>query len=174
VANHGNLHAADVVAVFDSQMGADEALLQLRMAGFDDSRIGYFVWHPNRGLTNMLDRNFAFVGAAVGGAIGIALSVGVSQLLNGWSLWARDFGEPFGLRIACGAVLALFCGLIGWGIGLGVPRASVEAPAVNPGVGPFIIAVSAGDARDRAWSLVRHAGGHELPPGALMARPVAV
>ena len=33
---------ANVVATFDSQYDADEAILELRLAGFRDNRIGYF------------------------------------------------------------------------------------------------------------------------------------
>ena len=112
--------------------------------------------------------------AILGGIIGAALGVGLARLINDWSLAAADFGDPLGLIITCATFLSLFCGLIGWGIGVGMRRTSVEAPAVDPGVGPFIIAVEAGEASERVWAIIHRKGGHELPPGALMSRPLGV
>ena len=52
-AHDNRLHSADVVAAFENQDDADEALLQLRLAGFRDDQIGYFAQHPTRGLLEM-------------------------------------------------------------------------------------------------------------------------
>lgn len=171
---HRKLHSADVVAAFESQDEADEAVLQLRMAGIGDSRIGYFVWHPVGGLTDLMDRNFAFAGSVIGGIIGAALGAWLARLLNDWSVLARDLTDPLGLAITCGTFGALFVGLLGWGIGVGMRRTSVAAPAVDSRAGAFILAVSAGDTRDRVWSIIHGKGGHELPPGALMTGTAAV
>ena len=41
--------AADVVAAFDSQDDADEAVLELREIGVRDDHIGYFSYTPDAG-----------------------------------------------------------------------------------------------------------------------------
>ena len=177
MAHDSRLRDADVVAVFDNQLDADEAVLQLRNAGFSDDRIGYFSRHPYRGLTDLINHDYAFPGAVLGGVIGAALGVGAAYLINMWSASSADLRQPFGLAVTCGVVLALFCGVIGWGIGLGMRTRRVAPPAVDPAAGAFIVAVSAGEAdeaRSRAWAAIRRHGGHELPPGAMMAHPAAV
>lgn len=169
--HHGNLHSADAVAVFENQDDADRALLHLRSRGFTDRHIGYYAWHPSTGLMNLIDRSYAFSGAIVGGIVGAALGVGAAWLLNRWSDSARDVHDFFGLAITAGTFLALFVGLIGWGVGVGMHRSGVEMPAVDPSVGPFILAVHAGGARDLAWSILHDSGGAEVPAGAATARP---
>lgn len=169
--HHNNLHSPDVVAVFETQDGADRALLHLRSRGFTDRHIGYYSWNPYTGVMNLIDRSYAFSGAIVGGVVGAALGVGLAFLLNMWSDAARDVHDFFGLAITAGTFLCLFCGLLGWGIGVGMHRSGVEMPAVDPSVGPFILAVHAGGARDLAWSILHDSGGTEVPAGPTMARP---
>jgi hypothetical protein len=169
--DHGNLLTPDVVAVFETQDEADQAVLQLYGQGFTDRQIGCFAWHPLTGLMNLIDRSYAFSGSVVGGIVGAALGVGLAWLLNIWSDQARDVRDFFGLAITAGTFLCLFGGLIGWGIGVGVHRSGVEMPAVDPTVGPFILAVHAGDQRDLAWRIVRRCGGGDVPAAAATAYP---
>jgi hypothetical protein len=173
-APHENLHSADVVAVFDSQDAADEAILQLRLNKFPDGQIGYFMWHPTAGLTDLYDRSYAGAGVVVGSVVGAALGYGAAWLLNQWSVVAADVSDFFGLAVTCATVAAMFGGFIGWMIGVEIHRRGIEAPNVDPAVGPYIIAVHAGDAQERAWGIIHRYGGHELPPGAMMAHPSAV
>jgi hypothetical protein len=170
-ASNNRLHSANVIAVFENQDDADEAVLQLRLSGFRDRQIGYFAQHPTRGLTDLLEHDREFAGSVIGGIAGAFLGVGMAWALNKWFAnieGARDF---FGLAITLGTFGAFFVGFIGWWIGEGISRRAVDAPLVDSSVGPFVLAVSAGEATDLAWHAIHHHGGHELPPGALMAHP---
>ncbi len=168
------LHNADVVAAFENQDDADEAVLQLRATGFHDNQIGYFAWQLNGSLMDLLDRHYGFAGSVIGGIAGALLGVGAAPLLDEWSIRVMDLHDPLGLAITLGTFGALFVGFIGWWIGASMMRRGVEAPAVVPTAGSFVVAVSAGDARELAWAAIRQHGGHELPPGAMMAHPSAV
>jgi hypothetical protein len=173
-AHDGKLHSANVIAVFDNQEDADEAVLQLRLSGFRDRQIGYFSQHPTRGLTDLLEHDREFAGSVIGGIAGAALGVGMAWAINRWFAIGVDAPDIFGLSITLGTFMALFVGFIGWCIGAGVERRAVDAPAVDATVGPFVVAVSAGDATDLAWHAIHHHGGHEVPPGVMMARPAMI
>jgi hypothetical protein len=150
---------ANVVAVFDSQEDADEAVLELRLAGFKDSRIGYFSRTPDGEMTDLLERNHWMTGAALGAIAGAALGVWLARLIPGWeSRYLRGI-DTFGLTITCAVFGVLFVGVVGGLIGLAIPRRMVEAPELGHSAGPLVLAVDAGDARDRAaFALSRHGG----------------
>lgn len=174
------LHNADVVAVFENQDDADEALLQLRLAGFRDDHIGYFSWHPTVGLTNLLDCDYGAAGSVLGGILGALLGVGLAMLLDARYAAVTGASDLLGLAITCGTFGSLFIGFLGWWVGASIPANGVEAPAVDPTVGPFIMMVAVGNihddpsaqaAHDRAWDVLQRNGGHELPPGAMVGHP---
>lgn len=173
-AHKSRLHQADAIAVFDTQDDADEAVLQLRLRGFRDSQIGYFVQHPTRGFTDLLDHNRGFAGSIVGGIAGAALGVGMARLMNEWWVMRTGASDFFGLALTMATFMTLFVGLIGWGIGVGITQRAVDTPAIDPTVGPFVLAVAAGAERGSAWSIMHEYGGHDLPPGAMTAQPLAV
>lgn len=157
---------ADVVAAFDNQDDVETAVMQLRLAGFEDDRIGAFA-RSGECMMDMMDRHHGFTGAVIGSGVGIALGVVLAALLNRWSEAARDVSDMFGLSatlVTCGA---LFVGLIGWSIGLGVRRDGVECPALDSGSGAFTLAVASGtpDAHDRAQAVLRQYGGRERSVG---------
>jgi hypothetical protein len=173
-AHEDKLYGADVVAMFENQDDADEAVLQLRLLGLSDDHIGYFAQHPVNGWMDLIDHDRGFVGSIIGGFLGTAVGVWLAQLLNGWSAVSDALIDPFGLSVTLGTCLALFGGFLGWWIGTGIQHRSVSAPAIDPAVGAFIVAVSAGALHDRAWSVIREHGGHEVPPGAILQYPIAV
>jgi hypothetical protein len=173
-AHEDKLYNADVVAMFENQDDADEAVLQLRLLGLSDDHIGFYTQHPVRGLTDLIAHDRRFSGSVVGGIVGTGLGVWAAQLLNGWSLTVDALSDFFGAAVTLGTCGALFVGFLGWWIGTGITCQSVRAPAVDPHVGAFILAVSAGDLHDRAWSVIRQHGGHELPAGAVLPQPIAV
>jgi hypothetical protein len=150
---------ANVVAVFDNQLDSDEALLRLRLAGFRDDRIGYFSHDPNGQVVDLLSRNFWLTGAAVGGVVGAALGVLAARLVWGWS--TPDFGglDWMGLTTTCAVFGALFAGLVGGLVGLAMSRRLVIPPELGETAGPLVLAVSAGDDRERAAALLRQQGG---------------
>jgi hypothetical protein len=173
-ASKANLYRADVVATFENQNDADEAVLQLRLAGVGDNHIGYFTQNPRRGLIDLIAHDRRFSGSVLGGIVGTVLGVLAARLVNGQAVAFDSVSDPFGLAVTLGTSGALFFGFVGWWLGTGVSRRSVEMPAVNTHIGAFILAVSAGALRDRAWALVRRHGGHELPPDAVLTQQIAV
>jgi hypothetical protein len=182
-AHDSRVHSADVVAVFENQDDADEALLQLRLSGFRDDHIGYFSWHPTVGLTDLLERHHGFSGSVLGGILGGFLGVGMAMVLNDWYAALTGAHDFLGLAITCSVFMALFIGFMGWWIGASFAARGVEMPILDPAIGPFIMAVSTGDmhddpnassARARAWEVLHRNGGHELSPNAMMPHVSAV
>src|SRR5687767_8842926 len=57
---------ADLVAVFDTQGAAEEAVYRLRLAGFGDDRMACYSRTPGLGLLDTFNRDYAFAGAAIG------------------------------------------------------------------------------------------------------------
>lgn len=168
MSTHTSGTPADVVAVFDTQGAAEEGVYRLRLAGFGESQIACYSRPPGIGLLDTFNPDFAFVGAAAGGAVGIGLGAFLWPLVNQWGMFERNVSDPLGLSSAMCIILALACGLIGWGIGLGVKRPVLADPASVPtSSGAFVLAVNAGADRDRAWTAIRAAGGRE--PGAAAA-----
>ena len=153
---------ADVVAAFDDQTSANDAIYHLRLAGFGDDRIACYSRPPGLGLTEAFNRDFAFAGVIVGGVVGVALGELLAPLVNQWSLATRDVDESFGLSAVMTIVLALACGAIGWSLGLRCRRPAVTAPAVDSAAAPFVLAVAAGADRDRVWSIIRRTGGRDV------------
>lgn len=155
-------HAADVAATFDSQFAADGAVLQLRLAGFPDDRIGAFAGRP----VNMVDRHYGFLGAVIGAALGIALGRLLTPAFEGLSEAFRDVRDPFGLAAAAVIFGALLGGVAGYSVGLRVARPGVAFPAGAP-TGSFTVAVAAGadDRKARALEILSHNGGRPLGAG---------
>lgn len=167
-ADQNQANSADVVAVFDSQLDADQAVLQLYIQGFTDKQIGCFTWNPFSGLTNLIDRSYAFSGSVIGGIVGAALGVGLAFVLNIWSDHFRNLQDFLGLGLTAATFLCLFGGLIGWGIGVGIYHAGVEMPAVDPTVGPFILAVhTEAENRELASTIIHRCGGTDVPASAM-------
>lgn len=152
---------ADVVAVFDTQGAAEEGVYRLRLAGFGDDRIACYSRAPGIGLLDTFNRDFAFAGAAIGGAIGATIGKLLAPLVNQLAMSGRNIDDAFGLSALLLIIPALACGLIGWGIGLRILRPAVAEPSAATAAGPFVLAVTAGGDRERAWTAIRAAGGRE-------------
>ena len=165
-AHDNTLRHADVVAAFDNQDDADEALLQLRLAGFRDTQIGYTGRLANGHTTDLMERDHSIAEAVFGGIAGTALGAALAPTMA-W-LMAPPTGpsDLFNLSITCAVFGALFVSFVGGWIGMSLHRRGVDAPATTFADGPFILAVSAGNARDRAWTIL-HEHGHDLSSGAV-------
>ncbi|QJW96957.1 hypothetical protein [Frigoriglobus tundricola] len=165
---------ADVVAVFENQDDADEAVLQLRLSGFRDRQIGYYGRHLDGTAEDLLEHDRWFGGAVVGGVIGAALGAVAAPALA-W-LMAAPTGphDLFGLAITSAVVGALFLSFIGGWMGMSVARRSVALPESGAADGAFVLALMAGAARDRAWGIIRRFGGHEPHAGVTMPRAATI
>lgn len=153
---------ANVVATFDTQDEADEALLELRLAGFRDGRIAYFARTPTGELTDLLERNFWITGAAIGAIVGALLGVWLARIIPGWeSPYVRRL-DAFGLTVTCATFGSLFLSCAGGMIGAGIRRRWLATPNLVPTDAPFIIAVSAGEDRQLAVAALERRGGHDV------------
>jgi len=160
---------ANVIATFDTQWDADEAVLELRLAGFRDNQIGYYTHSPDGELADLLERNYWIPGAALGAVAGAALGVWLARAIPDWeSQYLRGI-DPMGLLITCVTFGMLFVGFIGGMIGEAILRRTVVTPDVARTDGPLMVAVRAGTEHVRAAEVLRHRGGHvmvsgEVPP----------
>lgn len=154
---------ANVVATFETQDEADEALLELRLAGFRDRRIGYFARTPTGELTDLLERNFWITGATIGAIVGALLGVWLAWVIpNLESPYARRL-DTFGLMVTCATFGSLFLSCAGGMIGAGISRRWLPAPEeLGPEAAPFVIAVNAGADRDLAIAALQHRGGYNI------------
>ena len=152
--------AVNVVATFDSQYDADEAILELRLAGFRDDQLGYYTHSPNGELTDLLERNYWIPGTMLGAAAGAALGVWMSRVIPQWGSQYLQGIDPLGLLITCVVFGMLFLGFVGGLIGEAILRRSVSAPDIGHTDGPLVVAVNAGDDHARAAEILRHREGH--------------
>jgi ABC-type enterochelin transport system permease subunit len=153
---------ANVVAIFDDQNGADEAVLELRLARFRDHQIGYFSRSSSGELTDLLERNFWIVGSTLGALAGAALGIAIAHVLPAWeNSYARAI-DPLGLAITCATFGVLFASFIGGMIGGSIPRSIVNVPLLGRDAGPFVLAVCTDERQDQALEILRGHGGQEV------------
>lgn len=155
------LERATVVAGFDTQSDAGEALLELRLAGVPDRRIGYYHPAADGRLTDQLARRYRFAAAVIGGiagsALGALLAVGIA-----WMWYAQTLGPDLnGLMVTCGIFGAFLFGTAAGAAGLG--GSSTDSPPPGGTPDPFVLAVEAGDAGETVRSILRRHGGHDRP-----------
>jgi hypothetical protein len=155
----------NVVATFDSQYDADEAILELRLAGFRDHQLGYYTHSPNGELTDLLERNYWIPGATIGAIAGGAIGVWLSRLIPQWESQYLQGIDPLGLLITCLTFGMLFLGFVGGLIGEAILRRSVSAPDIGHTDGPLVVAVKAGDDHARAAGILRHREGYVMVSG---------
>jgi uncharacterized protein (TIGR02271 family) len=154
-----------IVGVFESRAHANQAIADLKAAGFDDSDIG-MVYRDHEGntvKTGAADETYAeegavagaLAGAAGGAAIGAGILAGVIPVI-GPVLAIGTLGTVL-LNAAGGAVIAGLTGaLIGWGI----PEEDAKFYENEVSAGRFLVSLSnPGDrANDARAILHRHSG----------------
>jgi hypothetical protein len=153
---------ANLVATFDTQDEADEALLELRLAGFPDREIGYFARTPTGEMTDLLERNFWIGGATIGAILGIALGIWLARIIPSLeSTYVRRL-DSFGLMVTCATFGALFASTIGGLIGAGMRRRWLGTPNLGPAAYPFILEVRADSKQSLAMEALNRRGAHEI------------
>jgi hypothetical protein len=157
--NHeSKLESSNVVVGFESQDDAESALLGLRIAGFSDSRIGYY-YQAGRGvMSDLLVRDHRFSAAILGGVIGGVLGWFLTRL----DVWAGQNLDPFGLMITGTVFGALFLGMAGGMIGMWTQWNRAKAPDPAGATEPFVLSVDAGTAQGRALRILHEHGGHDI------------
>jgi hypothetical protein len=163
------LDRANVISAFENQDEAEEAILALRMDGYRDRQIGYYFSDGHGEMEDQLARYHRFAGAVVGSFIGAVI---------GWAFARSVFFlgndlDQFGLAIISAITGASLFGTLGGFSGLWLKPPQDEASVPNGFAEPYVITVEAGDSWQRAWSMIRQHGGHELPtvPTDLPPRP---
>jgi len=159
---HRTPNSANVIAAFDTQDEADEALLELRLAGFRDRRIAYFARTPTGEMTDLLERNYWITGATFGAIVGALLGVWLARIIPGWeSPYVRRI-DAFGLMVTCATFGSLFFSCAGGMIGAGITRRWLGTPNLGLADAPFVVAASAGEDRELAIAALQRRGGHDV------------
>ena len=163
MSHHGSkLEHANVVAGFDSQYDADEAVHALRSRGLPDRRIGYYARGEPGQLIDLLARRHRFAGAILGGIIGLVLGAGLGWFLDQRGTHELNNIDPRGAAATLGIIGALVLGTVGGMAGLWAARPGPVAHGDS--ADPFVVAVDARDDADGVRAILRARGGHELRP----------
>ena len=167
--SNSKLDHANVVAVFDTQDEADEALMRLRIAGFRDRRMGYLSRSMSGLVMDDLGRTYLWPGTILGILLGAALGL--------WLGWMALMGQ--GTPIAppmvpeasnpvvlftCALWGAAFGGLLGGTLGFCFHRRATAHFGSELEPGRFVISIDAGDRKDEAWAILRSQGGRHPSP----------
>jgi hypothetical protein len=175
--SNSKLEHANVVAVFDSQDDADEALMGLRIAGFPDRQIGYFSRSMSGLVVDAVGRTYLVIGMVLGLATGALLGLWAGRLVEAGQATplapplVPDASAPLALlAIILGSAFVL--GVIGASFGYCFHRRDAAHVGTEMEAGRFVMTVEAGDRKDEVWAILRsHGGRHpgpvdhvELPP----------
>jgi len=166
-AHNHKLDHANVVAVFETQDHAEDAVLGLRVGGFPDARVGYFARNQEGLVTDYVWKGWTVLGTVIGVVVGVVLGAWCGQVAL--STGATPFAPAFmpgdsGVILTwaiCGAVLL---GCTGAMVGWGVPRGDAVHYGDEMKSGRYVVTVDAGDRRDEAWAVLRMHGGHAPLP----------
>jgi len=166
-----------VVGVFYTRAEAEQAINDLRTAGFADDRIGMIARDSSgRVVTEMGGETMAeegaaagaVVGAGAGALVGLGIISGTIPVI-GPVLAIGTLGTIL-LNAAGGAAIL---GLVGALIGLGIPEDEAKYYESEVHGGRFLVTVDAGNREVEAWSILHRAGGYNRtnPP---LAAPAAM
>jgi hypothetical protein len=161
--HNAKLEAANVVAAFDNQDDADEAVLGLRLAGFRDDQFGFLARNIRGVVTDYVGRTYTLAGTVIGIIVGAALGVWAARnVMNGIAtpLGPALFPGEMGIYITNIVGGALLVAMVGAMCGWGVWRSEAAHVGSEVDTGGFVIAVNAGDRKDAAWAVIRRHGGY--------------
>jgi hypothetical protein len=152
-----------VVGVFYTRSEAEQAVSDLRTAGFSEDRIGMIHRDASGRLVDeggdTLAEEGAAAGAVVGAGAGALVGLGViagTIPVIGPVLAIGTLGTVL-LNAAGGAVIL---GLVGALVGLGIPEDEAKYYEGEVHGGRFLVTVDAGNRQDEAWSIMHRAGGY--------------
>ena len=157
-----------VVGVFESHARAQQAVAELRQAGFGDDQIGVIA--RNVGAARERDDDdLADNYAGEGAATGIAAGAGLGAL---WGMGIVAGMMPvLGPAIAGGALAAILtsaaagaaaAGLAGALVGMGIPKEDAEYYQKEFQAGRVLVTVTAGERGLTAENILRQSGGHDI------------
>ncbi len=155
-----------VVAVFADRTQAQQAIEELRRAGFRDDQVGIMAGGESDYGTPASDASDTY--AAEGGATGLAAGAGVGAL---WGLGiAAGILPAIGPAIAGGTLAAVLssaaagaaaAGLTGTLVGLGIPKEEAEYYESELRTGRIILTVRPEGRNTEAMAIMRRFGGYD-------------
>jgi hypothetical protein len=159
-----------VVGVFYTRSEAEQAIRDLRTAGFPDDKIGMVARDSagrmvsEKGGESMVEEGAAagaVIGAGAGALVGLAVVSGTIPVV-GPVLALGTLGTVL-LNAAGGAAIL---GLVGALIGLGIPEDEAKYYEGEVHGGRFLITADAGNRQAEAWDILYRAGGYNrtTPP----------
>jgi len=146
-----------LVSIFDNEKDAQEAVRNLRAAGFDETQIGVASkTHYDTSILGDETEKTAAVGAAAGLGAGTLWGLGVlAGVLPG--IGTAIAGGTLAVLLSNAAVGAVAAGLGGALIGLGVADEDAKDYESEFNAGKTIVTVKAGDRLDAATSILTRA-----------------
>jgi hypothetical protein len=162
-----------VVGVFYTRSEAEQAIRDLRTAGFADDRIGMVARDAEgRVVTEKGGETLAEEGAAAGAVVGAGAGalVGLGVLAGtipviGPVLAVGTLGTIL-LNAAGGAAIL---GLVGALVGLGIPEDEAQYYESEVHGGRFLVTVDAGNRQTEAWGILHRSGGYNRTNPPLVA-----
>ena len=154
-----------VIGVFYTRSEAEQAIRDLRTAGFPEDKIGMVARdHEGRVVTEKgngetLAEEGAAAGAVVGAGAGALVGLGVltgTIPVIGPVLAIGTLGTIL-LNAAGGAAIL---GLVGALVGLGIPEDEAQYYEGEVHGGRFLVTVDAGNRESDAWSILHRSGGY--------------
>ena len=160
---------ATAVGVFSDRRQAQQAVADLKRAGFRDDQIGVVSkGHDDGTTTANTDKTGAHV--AEGAGVGVAAGAGVGAL---WALGiVAGFLPAIGPAIAGGILAsvlasaaggAAIAGIAGALIGLGIPEEEAHYYEGEFKSGRTLVTVKADGRYDEAWAVLTRNGSHSRP-----------
>jgi hypothetical protein len=158
-----------VVGVFYTRSEAEQAIRELRIAGFSEDKIGMVARDSAGHVVNEKGDTLAEEGAATGAAIGAGAGalVGLGVLSGtipvvGPVLAIGTLGTILLNAVGGAAIL----GLVGALVGLGIPEDDARYYETEVHGGRFLVTVEPGSRRTEAWDILFRAGGYNrsMPP----------
>ena len=153
-----------VIGLFQSRAAAEDAILELKLAGFADNTIGMVARAPDGTVTTekadetMAEEGLAagaVVGAGAGTLIGLGVVAGTIPVI-GPVMAVGTLGTIL-LNAAVGAAAV---GVVGALVGMGIPEEDAKYYEVELRGGRFLVTVDAGDREVEALAILRRMGGY--------------
>jgi hypothetical protein len=153
-----------VVGVFYTRDEAEQAIRELRVAGFADDRIGMVARDADGRVTTekggeTLAEEGAAAGAVVGAGAGVLVGLGVISgtiPVLGPVMALGTLGTIL-LNAAGGAAIL---GLVGALVGLGIPEDEAQYYEGEVHGGRFLVTVEADNRENEAWAILHRTGGY--------------
>lgn len=162
--------ARPIVGVFADRMAAEQAITDLRQAGFDTSRMGLLMQNREEAKQATSDTGVKTVGGAVtggvlGGAIGAILAATGTFVIPGIGPFVS--AGILATAIAGGAVGAIAGGLVG----LGIPREEADYYETRVRAGSVLVTVDPAGHEVEAREILLRNGAEDTWRAAPWAAP---